>query len=283
MNRIISLKIPCFNLDNTFNNGQCFRWNKGQDGWYEGVAYNRVIRIKQENDTFYFYNTTEEEINTIWYNYFDLGRDYAKLQHELMLDQYMRTAIKYSNGMHILQQDPWETLISFIISQNNNIKRIKGIIEKICVRYGRPIQQDGKTFYTFPTASELMAATEDDLMACGAGYRAAYICKTTEKIIKENIDLNAVKEMPYQKAKDYLMQFCGVGPKVADCVLLFGYGFYHAFPVDTWVKKTMQTLYLDSGASNEKIMSYAENYFGSFAGIAQQYLFFAAREKQLLI
>jgi len=183
--------------------------------------------------------------------------------------------------MRILRQQPWEALVSFIISQNNNITRIKGIIERICAKCGSELVYDNNVYYAFPTAEELKDMHESDYAALGCGYRASYLDKTVHDMLDGKIDLDGLKSIGYENARAELIKLKGVGPKVADCIALFGLNYLDAFPVDTWIKKVMEALYLKKSATNKEISEFAHLAFGEYAGIAQQYLFYYARENKI--
>lgn len=259
-NNIVIRSCENFDLDQIFNCGQCFRFEK-IDGVYTGVALGRQISLKQEGDTVTIYNTTPDEFNAKWRGYFDLDRDYAAIIRELSFDERLRNAVRKTGGIRILRQDGWETLCTFIISQNNNIPRIKKIIASLCRLLGEAI---GEGVYAFPTAKRICAAGAEGLTALNCGYRAKYIYDAAKKVSEGEIDLEKLPKMSYMEAKEELKKIKGVGDKVADCALLFGFGFYEAFPRDVWVKRVIQNCY---GAD------FTPEYFGQYAGIAQQYLF----------
>jgi N-glycosylase/DNA lyase len=272
--------IEDFDLKNTFLNGQCFRFDPYKDG-YLGIALDKVIFLKKEGDMFYIDGVTEHEFDSLFVDYFDLSRDYKAIASSFLTEENLEKAIDYGSGMRILRQDPWETLISFIISQNNNIARIKGIVSRLSAKYGTSTEYDGAVFYLFPTAQQLKNVTEADYKSLGLGYRAGYLEKTVKDMLENKIDLNALKNVDYFIAKEMLLKLHGVGPKVADCILLFGLNHLEAFPVDTWIKKVMESLYLKRSATNKEIWCFAQKAFGEYAGIAQQYLFYYAREHKI--
>lgn len=276
-NSAIIKNLSCFEPQQIFDNGQAFRFIE-VDGAYEGVAFGRFLRVSKAGDTVTLYPCEEREFYDIWYKYFDLERDYAALFPGCE-DAALRDGRGYACGLRMLRQEPFETLISFIVSANNNIKRIRGIIDKICTRYGSPFSFEGKTYHAFPTPEQLSHATEQELTECGSGYRAPYILATAKEIAA-GYDLEAVYGMEYIPAKKELTRFMGVGPKVADCVLLFAYSKTEAFPADVWIKRVMKLLY-DFEGNDRQIFDFAYEKFGECAGIAQQYLFYYARENKL--
>ena len=263
-NNVIIKSCRNFDLDQVFDCGQCFRFEK-TDGIFHGVALGRQLTLKQDGDTVILYSTTLDEFNDKWRQYFDLDRDYAEVIRELSFDEQLRIAAEKTGGIRILRQDGWETLCSFIISQNNNIPRIKKIIASLCKLLGESIGDD---VYTFPSAERVAAAGVEGLAPIKSGFRVKYIYDAAKKVSEGVVDLEAISKMSYTEAKEKLKTIKGVGEKVADCVLLFGYGFYEAFPRDVWVKRVIGSYYGDD---------FTPDYFGKNAGIAQQYLFYYER------
>ncbi len=269
--------IDNFDLKNTFLNGQCFRFDPYKNGFL-GIAKNKVIYLVKNGDEFLIDGVTEQEFDEIFVDYFDLERDYEKIARSFDAEENLKKAIAYGNGMKILKQDFWETLISFIISQNNNIGRIKSIISRLSMKYGTPIEYDGNVFYLFPTPMQLKDVTKEDYMKLGCGYRASYLEETVSAYLNEEPDFEGLS---YSEAREKLLSYKGVGPKVADCILLFGLNYLNAFPVDTWIKKVMERLYLKRSATKKEIEDFAKKAFKEYAGIAQQYLFYYARENKI--
>ena len=210
-----------------------------------------------------------------WRDYLDLGRDYGKIKEKLSEDdEIIGAAIEYGSGIRLLNQDRWETLISFIISQNNNIPRIKGCIEKLCAMFGKPIGTfRGKEYFSFPERERLAGISEEDLEPVRLGYRARYIVETA----KADIDLEKASELDTPSLYRYLLSLTGVGPKVANCILLFGFSRYDSFPVDVWVRRVMNRLYGFDEKDMKGMTRFAEEKFGSLGGFAQQYLFYYIR------
>ena len=276
---IIIKDIKNFHPVHTFECGQCFRWDKTEEDSYIGVAHGRVLEVALRGKDLYIYNTNIEEFNHLWVDYFDLKRDYSAIQRELKKDKTLEMAIPYGQGIRLLNQDEWETIVSFIISANKNIPHIKIIISRLCENYGQPIKYKGKTYYTFPKAQDLLHLSVDEIAQTKCGYRAKYIHRAIEKVAMEGFDLYHLKNLPLTEARKELLTFYGVGPKIADCVLLFSMGKYEAFPTDVWVKRVMEYFYFDEGASMGKIQQLAKEKWGDLAGFAQQYLFYYARDK----
>lgn len=265
----------CFEPSHIFENGQAFRFNKCEEGVYEGVAYSRYLRVTKRDNRVMLYPCAKKEFDEVWQHYFDLERDYASLFCACD-DPALAEGRKFGCGLRILNQEPFETLISFIISANNNVKRIKGIISKICELCGTPFSFEGKEWTVFPKPEELAKLTCDQLSACGSGYRAPYI-KQAAQMVEDGFALEELRTLDYEVAKKELQKLPGVGPKVADCVLLFSLGFYDAFPADVWIKRVMREHYNFTG-NDKQIYQFAREQFGEHAGIAQQYLFFWQRE-----
>ena len=254
-----------FNLDETFECGQCFRWNKESDGGYVGVAAGRILHILSQDDCIILKNTSLSEFEEFWKNYFDLDLDYTCIKSELSnLHPNLKLACNYAPGIKILHQDSWEALCSFIISQNNNIPRIKGIVERLCENFGHAV---GDKMFSFPNPNVIAKLDEEDLKPIRSGFRAKYILDAARKIVNGDIIFKDISKMPLNEARDTLMQIKGVGPKVAECTLLYGFYRTDAFPIDTWMKKAMAIMFPGCKAKD----------FGLYAGIAQQYIFHYSR------
>jgi len=280
-NRIVADGITDFHPDHTFDNGQCFRWNREDDGSYTGVAFGRAINIDYRNGRLILNNVKRDEFDAIWRYYLDLDRDYGAVKRLLSAkDPAMRHAIRYGYGMRILRQDKWETLISFILSQNNNIARIKKCVEGICAAHGKPIgEYRGKMRYAFPTPEELAKLQPEELEPCRLGYRAKYIVETARQILAdEGRTLDSLDRQPTHTAREYLLSLSGVGPKVANCILLFSMGRYESFPLDVWIKRVMNQIYQIEAGNTKKMREFAASHFGEYGGIAQQYLFYYAKK-----
>lgn len=273
-----------FELEDIFECGQCFRWNKEEDSSYTGVIKNGVINVKMLGNEIIFKGICDKEIKDIVEDYFDLTRDYSKIKKQLSeIDTYMKTSVEYGKGIRILNQDLWETIISFIISANNNIPRIKGIIERLSAKYGKKIEWNGKKYYTFPTPEELKEVSVEDYRKLGLGFRDIRLYETTKMILENKVDLQKLRENPDTKeVREQLLTLSGVGPKVADCILLFSdLKRFEVFPIDVWVRRVMNDLYIkeedETKVSKVKIEKIANEKFGNLAGLAQQYLFYWRR------
>ncbi|MEG0847638.1 MAG: DNA glycosylase [Niameybacter sp.] len=281
-------QVDCFDIGQILESGQVFRFEKVNSHTYVLVAKQKCIKLIQQPGTqsLMIHHTSIGEFEQIWKDYFDLGTDYYKISQTLAKkDEYMKAAIEFGYGVRILKQDPWEMLISFIISQNKGIPQIKQCIANITERYGEEIGYDydtEKTYYTFPTPERLAMATEEELRACKVGFRAPYIVDACKKVAGGEIDLNEIYILPAMEAKEKLMQIKGVGPKVSDCILLFAYSKMDLFPTDVWIKRVIEGMYFEGKEISLKaIQNFAREYYGDLAGYAQQYLFFYGRENNL--
>lgn len=301
MGKYIYEGVKDFDLDNIFDCGQCFRWNRQPDGSYTGIAMGKAVNMSLEQGpaksradsrTEGFAGTrtdlvidgcTEEDFEKIWRPYLDLDRDYGAVKRKLAeSDQVMAKAIEGGSGIRILRQDLWETMVSFIISQNNNIPRIKGCIENLSRLFGRPAgEYDGVEYYNVPSAEVMAELTDGDLAPIRLGYRAPYLVETARQVMaKGGIEAVAAEleaAATPEEACEYLRQFQGVGPKVASCIALFGLGRLEAFPIDVWVRRVMNRLYGIDEKDIKGMNAYAAEHFGENGGIAQQYLFYYIR------
>lgn len=269
-----------FDPKHIFECGQCFRWLRQEDNSYTGVVQEKVINIRKENDLIVFDNTNKEDFENIWFDYFDLGRDYTEIKDKLrVMDEYLEKAIEFGRGIRILQQDGWEMLISFIISANNRIPMIQRAIGNLSERYGKFIgEYRGKRYYAFPTPKELSQASVENIRACQTGFRDKYIKGVVDYVMENNEDVLAYRKLNTDECIKELIKFNGVGPKVADCIALFGMQKYDTFPVDVWVKRVMEEFYVEDNLSLKKIREFSLDKFGDLAGFSQQYLFYYARE-----
>ena len=277
--------VESFELRDIFECGQCFRWNKQEDGSYTGVFKNNVLNVKKNKDEIIFEGICENDIQQTVKNYFDLNRNYEKIKEQLSkIDQNMKMSIEYGNGIRILNQDLWETIISFIISANNNIPRIKGIIERLSEKYGDEIKYKGNKYYTFPTLEQLKNVTVEEYRKLGLGFRDIRLYETTKMILNKQVDIENMKNNPNTiEVREELLKLSGVGPKVADCILLFSdLKRFEVFPIDVWVRRVMNDLYIknedETKVNKKQIEKIANEKFGDLAGLAQQYLFYWRRE-----
>lgn len=266
-NDLLLLNTPNFDPFVSCECGQCFRFEKTNENEYSIIACNRQINIKRVDEGWLFADMTESEFTEIFVRYFDLERDYSAIIRSFNNDSAIARGAVAGSGIRIFRQDPWETLISFIISQNNNIPRIKKIIDALC----RLLGEEKCGIYSFPTAEKILEAGIDGLAPIKSGFRAKYIIDAATKVLSGEVDLNRIAAEGYTAALEELKLIKGVGDKVANCVLLFGFGYYEAFPIDVWVKRVIEKYY--SADFDPKTL-------GEYAGIAQQYLFYYERSIQ---
>lgn len=283
--RFVIENLKSFEPKHIFECGQCFRWNLEQDSSYTGVFLENVLNVKKENDKIIITGICKDEISKICEEYFDLDTNYEEIKEKLAkVDDNLKISTEYGSGIRILNQDLWEIIISFIISTNNNIPRIKGIIERLATKYGKKIVWNNKNYYTFPTPEELSKANVEDLRNLGLGFRDKRVFETTKMVMENKINLEDLKnEKDICALKEKLLKIPGIGPKVADCVMLFALRKFEVFPIDVWVKRVMNDLYIKSEneakVNHKEIDKLAKDKFGSLAGLAQQYLFYWRRDK----
>ena len=274
-----------FELKHIFDCGQCFRWNEEDDKSYTGVFKGNVLNVKKDNNTIYFKGIVNGNIKDIVEDYFDLNRDYTKIKKTLSkVDNNMKKGIEYGEGIRILNQDLVETILSFIISANNNIPRIKKIIERLSESYGTKIVWNKKNYYAFPSLKQLENVSIEEYRNLGLGFRDKRIYDTVHMLLNNQVDYKKwYDEKNTLKVREELLSLAGVGPKVADCILLFSdLKRFDVFPIDVWVRRVMNELYIknsDETKVNKKdIERIAYQKFGKLEGIAQQYLFYWKRE-----
>lgn len=281
MRKYVLENVKDFNLDHIFDCGQCFRFEKQCDGSYTGVAFGKVVNVAFDynkddkscsSGTLIINNCDEEEFNQIWKNYLDMDRDYSEIKMKLAEnDETIAKAIESGSGIRILKQDLWEAIVSFIISQNNNIPRIKGCIEKLAMLFGeKAAEYEGRIYYSLPSPEVLSRLTVEDLGEVRLGYRAKYLVETAKSVVENGLPTNM----------EELLALTGVGPKVANCISLFGMSDFDSFPIDVWVKRVMNQLYGIDEKDVKGMTSYAKEHFGALGGIAQQYLFYYIRTIQ---
>ena len=255
-----------FDLEQTLSCGQCFRWEKQDDQRFFLLFGGRSLTVWEDSQTktVVFEEVSEEEFLTVWAAYFDLYTDYGAIRQTLSgCGPVMEEAAAFAPGIRILRQDPWEALCTFIISQNNNIPRIKGIVSRLCKTFGEPVPGG----FGFPEPSALAGLSPEDLAPLRCGFRAAYLCSAARLVVDGTVDLERLRTLPLPDARAMLQQIHGVGPKVAECVLLYGLHRLECFPMDVWMKRVMKILFPGKD----------ETFFGPYAGVAQQYLFHYSR------
>ncbi len=262
--------LSAFSLAQCLCSGQTFRW-KPQGSGFAGVALGCAVYAEQSGQSVTLEGVPHGKAAD-FARYFDLERDYAGIQASYINDPFLTEGVRYADGLRVLRQPYFETLISFIISANNNVGRISRIVDTICERYGVPVNGG----FDFPTPERLAALTADELKTCGTGYRADYIIGTA-KMVCEGFSLDNIASMPYEQAREQLTALPGVGLKVADCVALYGMGFLSAFPLDVWMRRVICGVYHYSGRNDNDLRRFVDTTFGEHAGIAQQYLFHYAR------
>ena len=296
-NTIILENVRDFNIKQILECGQCFRWERISDTNYIIVAYRRVIEVIQEGSTVTILNTNMNDFNEIWKNYFDLDVNYEEVKEELSKDELLKKSVEFGYGIRILNQDPFEMLISFIISARNSIPSIMKTIKKISERWGDRIEYKDNIYYAFPTPEQLKEVSLEEIKETGASFRSKYIVDTISKVNAaldaknngelteelEQFDLEYIKSLPVDECHKALQNFMGVGAKVADCIMLFSMSKHSAFPVDVWIKRAMIHFYLAPDVSLNKIRVFGREKFGELAGLAQQYLFYYARENGIKI
>lgn len=276
------LKIEYFNLKYTLECGQCFRWRKIEENEYIGVIKDRVLKIKQIENKIYVRSNNMDNIEKIIKEYFDLNTDYEFIENRISkIDENVNKAVRNTSGIRILNQDFFETLISYIISANNNIPRISRSVNLISEKYGKKIVFENEEYFLFPTAEELKRVTEDEFKKCGVGFRARYLKHAVEDVLNGKIDIKNIDNMTTEVLKKKLLTIMGVGPKVADCILLFSCKRGEVFPIDVWVERVMTNLYFKEygrAMKKKEILEYADKNFKNDAGIVQQHLFYNVRE-----
>ena len=261
---IIFENVTRLDLKETLDCGQCFRWKEREDGGFEGMVRGKHAVAYMDGERLIL-DGAEEADRVMWRDYFDLDLDYEQVARELSaVHPVLKEAADYAPGIRILNQEPFEALITFIISQNNNIKRIAGIVDRLCMEFG---EETPYGMNAFPSAERLAELLPDDLAPIRAGFRHRYIIDAAQKVADGTVDLESLRSLPYEEARMALMRITGVGVKVADCVLLYGLHRLDGFPLDVWMKRAMATLFPGVSPSD----------FGCYAGIAQQYIFHYSR------
>lgn len=271
--------IGVFDVEPTFRCGQCFRWRSDRLRRWTGLTGRHAATLEQPDpDTLFIECEDERTLRDLWIPYLDLARDYGRIERRLCRgDAEMRRAIGFAGGLHLLAQDPWEMLVTWLVSQNNGIPRITGIIDTLCRCFGEPFEWRGQTFHAFPTPQALASLDRCELDVCRAGYRRDYIHRAAVEVSEGRIDPWSWRSRPVDEVRAELLSIHGVGAKVADCTLLFS-GLSHAtFPVDRWVLRVMTARYPGCGETPEALQRYAAERFGDLAGFAQEYLFHDVR------
>ncbi|MEN1761868.1 DNA glycosylase [Anoxynatronum sibiricum] len=277
------LAVTCFSLEKTLTCGQCFRWRPEPDGSYTGVVKGEVLNARQEADNLILKPVSEASLQNLWIPYFDLQRDYEAVNRQLLQEApWLAAPIETGTGIRLLQQDPWETTITFLFSANNHIPRITNSIEQLSRRYGTLINRiNERDHHAFPEPEQLTALTLDDWKAVGAGYRAAYLFQTVRQWKACYRLMLDQQERDPRATRELLQTLPGVGPKVSACINLFGMGARHQFPVDVWVRRVVKSLWPEAPQTDAAIEAEALNLFGETAGYVQQLLFYHARLQKI--
>ena len=274
-----------FSLEQSAECGQAFRWTR-RNGQYYCVAGRNILRIRQRGSAIFatlFPYTDGPGTLKVLGEMFRFSDDVNQILAEISSDRYISEAVRRHYGLRLIRQDPWECLISYLCSINSNIPRIKGDVERLSSHYGDEIIFDGNVFHTFPGVDVLADADELELRKLKLGFRSKYIVAAARKVRDEKIQLTSYRRLSYEDAFERLLSFYGVGPKVADCVLLFSMDKLEAFPVDRWVKRGVEMLYFKgTNISEQKVREWAATHFGRFAGYAQEYLFYGSRLKEII-
>ena len=269
-----------FDLASTLESGQSHRWVK-EDNWYIGVLYSNLVKIRQIEDKIEWYSSpsSEQDMIVLLKDYFRLDDDLNNIYKQITQDQRVSEMVAKYPGLRLLRQDPWECTIAFICSANSNIPRIHIVIENLSNTFGSSLQLDGHTRYSFPSPQQLVVAGEQRLRELGLGFRAPYVDKATRLVSEDRLNLKSLIHMPYEIAKETLMECPGIGPKIADCILVFSLEKMEAFPIDVWVRRALGDWYFPNQKtpSNQVLQSWAQSYFGTYGGYAQQYLFHGRR------
>ncbi len=277
-----------FNLNHTLNCGQTFRWEKHGE-WWHGIVAEGFIQMRQADEALQFQTLPDNIDENFLRNYFRLEDDLPGIYSRIMKDRHVQEAVERFRGLRLVRQDPWECLMSFICATNKNIPAIKDMISNMCLRFGKRVEVNGSEFHAFPSPEALAFASLEDLKLCKLGFRAERVRQTAKLVFNGEVDLAALKAVSYDVAKEQLMNLPGVGPKVADCVLLFSFDHLEAFPVDVWIKRIITEFYgphFDqrfiekvaaknslSPSEYETIRSFGRDYWGECVGYAQEYLY----------
>ncbi len=276
--KIIIKNISNFNVGKTLECGQAFNFEKLDENYYKLTAFRKVLFLKQQGKDVEMFPTTEEDFNNIWVDYFDLNTNYDAIYDKFIQDEVLKPLVEYGEGIRILKQEKWECLVSFIISQNNRIPQIKKCINYFAENYGDKIENG----YAFHNPEQIDVKTVEELQESKVGFRAKYINDCTTKVVNKELMLEEIESLTREEVSRELLKIKGVGVKVANCVLLFAYAKADAFPVDVWIKRAMEVLYFNNEEQKlEDIQNFAEEKFGEYSGIVQQYIFYYARENEL--
>lgn len=277
------LKHESFDPEDIFTCGQCFNFHKEDDGSYTAVFLGKIINLKKEGDKTIIDNVSLDDFYDYFYDYFDLGVDYKDIKKRISKNETIKKACDYGSGIRILNQEFFETLISFIISANNQIPRIKKAVREISKMYGDYIgEYKEREYYSFPSPQQLSKARPEDLREYArVGFRDKRIVQSAKIVNEGFFDFNEDIKMDTNDLSKKLQELPGIGPKVSDCILLFAFHKRETFPVDVWIKRVMEELFIKKEVPKKKISAYAHEYFGKDAGYVQQYLFYYGRENAI--
>lgn len=266
-----------FNLDDTITCGQIFRFTKEDDGSYTIILKDRVINVYEKDNYLYVSSNNENNLEKVIINYFDLDNDYDAMNKCLVNDNKLIDAIEFSKGLKMIRQDPFETVIEYIISANNGVPGITNSLNLLAQNYGKKVTFNNKEYFLFPSFKDLEDVSLEDYRNCKVGFRDKYLKEMVERLNNNDFNLDELYELNTNDAMNKLMENKGIGPKVSSCILLFAYQKYDVFPIDTWVKKIMEKDYNIVGVKN--IEAFASKMYGKYSGIAIQYLFNYSRNK----
>lgn len=268
-----------FDLKSTITCGQIFRFIVEEDGSFTVIIKDRVINLKEDGDFIIVESNKEENLEKVIYDYFDLDRDYNLIETNILkCDKKLNDALIFSRGLKMIHQDPFETLIAYIISQNNRVPSIANSLNLLSLKYGEKINFNNKEYFLFPTYDKLKNISVEDFRKCKVGFRDKYLYEIIRNIENNNLDLNEINNMNSEDALNYLIKFKGIGNKVASCILLFAYQKFDVYPIDTWVKKFMKEDYNIEGEENIRKFTY--NTYKEYSGLAIQYMFNYKRNKK---
>ena len=271
-----------FSLQATLASGQTFRWRQ-HDDWSYGFISPAVVKVRQHGETLQYESSDPALTDEAVRRYFALDLDLGAILRSIDVDMQVHEAIVRYRGLRVLRQDPWEVLASFVCSSFNNIRRIEGMLERLCQAYGEPVALNGFRGFSFPRPAALAGTPERRLRALGLGYRAPYLRATARLVAEGHLPVEQLKRVEYAATKAALLGCDGVGEKVADCVALFGFEKYEAFPIDVWMERAMRYYFRHRKATRKRMHDYAREHFGAYAGYAQQYLFHHMRTQRSAI
>ena len=277
---LFEVPAPDFSLQATLASGQSFRWHS-HDQWFYGVVGTVALKVRQEGDRLQGIASDPAFTPERLARYFALDLNLGDILSSIDVDIPIHQAITRYRGLRVLRQESWETLASFILASFNNIVRIEGMIERLCQAYGEPVSLNGFRSFAFPAAERIASASERRLRGLGLGYRAPYLRQTARLVAEGRLRFDHLRRVDYAEAKRALLACDGVGDKVADCVALFGFEKYVAFPIDVWIERAMRYYFRHRRMTRARLHAYAQHHFGPYCGYAQQYLYHHARHARM--